>query len=96
MGFLASDTILWGTRTTSPNKETPREANRAHSGSSNPSMPPAITSNGGPANDAIHMATLRVLVIFGDNVLSLMKKVMSTGTIVMAKIDEAAMAKVLV
>ena len=96
MGFLDSDTILCGMRTIIPNTEMQRANINAQSGRLNPDSPPAMTRKGGPSSAAIQTARRHFFGVVGSSVFSRIKKVIRTGTIVMASKEDDAMANVFV
>ena len=78
------------------NNETAKAATRDQSGRCSPAVPHAVTRRGAPAAARIQKKIRLPRVVSGEKVLSRTKKVMSTGTMVMANTAAAAKANVLV
>ena len=98
-GLRFSGMIFCGTRQTTAKIETAMAAASAQSGGcqfnrEGPARPITATRRGGPATAASQVIRRRLRVVDGSKALSRMKKVINTGTMVIATSEEAAMANV--
>jgi hypothetical protein len=95
-GFRASPRILWGMRHMIAKAERPSAATRPQSGILIPERPKAITRRGGPATETIQIPILLHFSVLGSKAFSLIKKVIRTGIMVIARTDDEAIANVFV
>ncbi len=95
-GFVFSCRIFWGNRQIPKNTDRPRAITRDQSGRLTPGNPQNQNGQSRPCQGQYPDPDFVCPGLFRVNRVFFHKKVMSTGMMVMARTDEAAMAVVLV